>query len=131
MEILATIPLGMISGIIAGIYSGLIVSRFIKFEELKNQINKAISEISYVAYSDGVEIEVPINTWKIKEIADDFDKLKHKQASQLTSELYMDSMEGFMPTKEALFEEKLAELRNWNKKLKPSYLALFDPRFRL
>ena len=74
-------------GIITGLYSGFIISRYIRFSDLRNQLIRIIRSIEYIQEENYVAIQNDQDVAKIPLIASDLFFLKHKNAGEIVTKL--------------------------------------------
>ncbi|CDU05636.1 conserved hypothetical protein [Vibrio coralliirubri] len=81
--------LNIVLSILSGIYAGLVVARFVKFEEIRSQVKKAIHEIDYM--NEGVNGEyVIINQEDCGDLSlyySDLLYLRHTSAAEIVGNL--------------------------------------------
>ena len=91
--------LGIPIGILAGLYSGVILSRYTRFVDLRNEALRIIRTIDYMQESDKVKITNDQDVSKLTLIASDLLFLKHRKAGEIVSALRSDIDEMTMHAK--------------------------------
>jgi hypothetical protein len=81
-ETLISLMLGIPIGVVTGLYSGIIVSRYSRFAELRNQLLRIIRTIDYMEEQSRVDITNDQDVGKIDIIISDLFFLKHKKAGE-------------------------------------------------
>lgn len=79
--------LGIPIGIITGLYSGVIVSRYVRFAELRNQVLRIIRAIDFIQEPHGVAIRNNQDVSTLTFIASDLMFLEHRRAGEIVSTL--------------------------------------------
>ena len=73
--------------ILSGIYSGVIVSRYSRFAELRNEVLRIIRSIDFMDESSHIAISKDEGVSKLQLISSDFIFLKHSRAASLLNML--------------------------------------------
>jgi hypothetical protein len=89
LSLLIGIPIGLISGL----YTGLIVTRYARFAELRNEALRIIRAIDYMEEGDFVSISNNEDVPKLINVASDLLFLKHKKAGESVCEIHKDISE--------------------------------------
>ncbi|WKJ89797.1 hypothetical protein QZJ86_17530 [Methylomonas montana] len=82
-SLLVGIPIGLISGL----YTGLIVTRYARFAELRNEALRIIRAIDYIEEGPLVKISNNEDVPKLINVASDLLFLKHKKAGEQVCQL--------------------------------------------
>lgn len=69
-------------GILGGLYSGMIVSRYARFAELRNEVLRIVRSINYIQESSAVVISDDEDVSKLVLVSSDLFFLKHKKAAE-------------------------------------------------
>lgn len=77
-------------GVVTGLYSGVIVSRYSRFADLRNQLLRIIRTIDYMQEQGRVDIKNDQDVAKTTLIASDLFFLKHRRAGEVVSALRSD-----------------------------------------
>ena len=78
LQLLWDIPIG----IVGGLYSGLILSRYVRFAELRNEVLRIIRNIEFIQKGSVVTIDGDEGLSKLVLISSDFFFLKHTKAAE-------------------------------------------------
>jgi len=128
MDISITIMISVLTGVIAGIHSGIVVARMSKFEEVRNQIKRIIWNIDFMYSSDKPEIITRKDISELTFLSSDFYALKHpcagEQTSILQSEIY--KVLNSPPNKFEKMNELYSEWQETCRNLKPGYRVIFS-----
>lgn len=124
----SNILISLLTGIVAGLYSGIVVSRMSKFEEVRHQIKRIILNIDFIYSSDKPEIIVKKDISDLLFLSCDFYALKHKNAGEEVSVLQSEiNAVVASPPKE--YEKMNNMYSEWQEKcrnLKPNYFIIFS-----
>lgn len=128
---LLSIPIGVVTGL----YSGIIVSRYSRFAELRDQLLRLIARIEYVDVNGNLEVKNHDVTDGVVFIVGDLVFLKHKKAGDVVSCLNNDmmTMKARVEFGRVDFNTYKDAIHNWHKlarEISPNILALlsFCPR---
>lgn len=80
MEFMLTTIISLITGVVAGIYSGLIVTRVSRFEQLRDEVKRIILSIDYISDGNRVEFKIRRDIADIAFVSSDLLFLGHKVA---------------------------------------------------
>lgn len=80
MEIILAIIISLVTGVTAGIYSGLIVTRVSRFEQLRDEAKRIILSIDYISDGNRVKFKVRRDIADIAFVSSDLIFLGHKAA---------------------------------------------------
>ncbi len=115
--------------ILAGIYSGLVVARFSRFEELRNEVKRIIHGIDYISTEvDLLKIIPKKEPSEILSISSDFLALGHKEAGELAS-LIMSELSTFRSLPSTKYEQFNEGYIRWQKlcrKMKPNLKVILN-----
>jgi hypothetical protein len=81
ISILLSIPVSLICGIISGLYTGLIVTRYSRFSALRNEALRIIRVIDFIDEKEYINISNTDDVGKIFLIAMDLEFLGHEKAA--------------------------------------------------
>lgn len=81
-ESVLTLIYGALIGILSGIYSGVIVSRYTRFAELRNEVLRIIRSIRYISEESKITITNDDNVSMLVLISSDLFFLKHKKSAE-------------------------------------------------
>lgn len=79
--------LGIPIGIISGLYTGIIVTRYARFAELRNEALRIIRSIDFMQESSSIQISNDHDVSKLILISSDMFFLRHIKAGELVSQL--------------------------------------------
>jgi len=79
--------LGIPIGIISGLYTGIIVTRYARFAELRNETLRIIRSIDFMQESSSIQISNDHDVSKLILISSDMFFLRHSKAGELVSQL--------------------------------------------
>lgn len=118
-------------GVATGLYSGVIVSRYARFADLRNQLLRIIRSIDYMQEQDRLDIKNDQDVSKIMLISGDLFFLKHQKAGQNVSALLSEiehtkilATSGQIDV--AAYENKYREWQTIANSLTPNRLVLFS-----
>ncbi len=118
-------------GVITGLYSGLIVSRYIRFSDLRNELLRIIRSIDFVQEEKHIYIFNDQDIVKIPLIASDLFFLQHKKAGEIVCDLRKAidqtkilAIAGEMDI--SMYEEAYSQWQKMANKLPPNRLVLFS-----
>jgi hypothetical protein len=81
-ESILTLIYGVPIGILSGIYSGVIVSRYARFAELRNEVLRVVRSICYISEESKIIISNDSNFSMLVLISSDLFFLKHKKSAE-------------------------------------------------
>jgi len=87
-ELLKNIILGLFTGMATGLYSGLIVTKYHNFLNIKNEALRAIQKIDYMLSGAKIEITNSSDISNLQYIASELCRLKHQEAGEEILKLF-------------------------------------------
>lgn len=122
--------LGIPLSVITGLYSGAILSRYVRFSELRNEVLRIIRTIDFIQEQHGVSISKTDDVAKLILISSDLYFLKHRKAAETVNairadidEISMDASVGRL--KVGAFEQSYSNWQNMARTLSPNKLVLW------
>lgn len=127
MDLLLGIPLS----IITGLYSGAILSRYVRFAELRNETLRVIRRIEFIQEANRVFISNSDDIAKLSLIPSDLYFLNHRKAAETVSAIRSDIDEISMHAsigrlKTDAFEQNYSNWQNMARTLPPNKLVLWS-----
>lgn len=123
--------LGIPLSIITGLYSGVILSRYVRFAELRNEVLRVIRRIDFIQEANGVSISKTDDVAKLILISSDLYFLKHRKAGEIVNTIRSDIDEISMHAsigrlKIGAFEQSYSNWQNMARTLPPNKLVLWS-----
>ncbi|MDZ7594581.1 MAG: hypothetical protein U0932_08020 [Thiobacillus sp.] len=87
IESVITFLLGIPIGLISGLYTGMIVTRYARFAELRNEALRIVRAIDYMSEEKSVRISNDEDVPKLLHVSSDLLFLSHKEAGEQVSQL--------------------------------------------
>jgi hypothetical protein len=130
-ETVISLVLALPIGVATGIYSGMIVSRYVRFADLRNQLLRIIRSIYFMQEQDHVDIKNDQDVSKIIFISSDLFFLQHQKAGYEVSTLLSEidrtkilALTGKINV--GAYESKHREWQSIANSLTPNRLVLFS-----
>lgn len=135
-DLIISLVLGVPFSIITGLYSGVILSRYIRFAELRNEVLRIIRTIDFMQEIDRVLISNDHDVSKLALIVSDLIYLKHHKAAEIASAIRTDIDEISIHVRAgrlnvAAFEQNYSNWQNMARSLPPNRLVLWSLWSRL
>lgn len=92
-ETIISLILAFPIGIITGLYSGVILSRYTRFAELRNEVLRIIRTIDFMQEAEKLVITNDRDVSKLSLVVSDLLFLKHKEAADVVARLSSDISE--------------------------------------
>lgn len=89
-ETIISFFLGIPIGLVSGLYTGLIVTRYARFAELRNETLRIIRSIDYMETETSVIVSNDENVSNLLNVASDLLFLRHQKAGEQVSQLLKD-----------------------------------------
>jgi len=123
--------LGIPLSIITGLYSGAILSRYVRFSELRNEVLRIIRAIDFIQEQHGVSFSKTDDVAKLLLISSDLYFLKHRKAAEIVNAIRSDIDEismhaGAGRLKVGAFEQNYSNWQNMARTLPPNKLVLWS-----
>lgn len=130
-DTIISLLLGIPLSIITGLYSGAILSRYVRFSELRNETLRIIRTIDFMQEADGVSISKTDDIAKLILISSDLYFLKHRKAAQTVNAIRSDIDEisrhaSIGRLKVGAFEQNYSNWQNMARTLSPNKLVLWS-----
>ena len=123
--------LGIPLSIITGLYSGAILSRYVRFSELRNEVLRIIRKIDFTQEQHGLSISKNDDVAKLILISSDLYFLKHRKAAETVNsiraeidEISMNASIGRL--KVGAFEQNYSNWQHMARTLPPNKLVLWS-----
>lgn len=84
LGLLLSLPIGILSGL----YSSLVVTKYARFSELRREALRIIRSINYIGGESHVSVQEPTNLASLALVASDFYSLGHRSAGNTVNSLY-------------------------------------------
>lgn len=128
--------LGMPLSIITGLYSGVILSRYVRFAGLRNEVLRIIRTIDFMQELGGVSISNTDDVAKLALISSDLYFLEHREAAEIVNAIRSDISEismhaGVGRLKVAAFGQSHSNWQTMARTLPPNKLVLWSLWARL
>lgn len=128
ISLLLSIPLGL--------YAGVVISRYSRFAELRNEVLRIIRTIDFMQEGDRVHITNDQDIAKLTLIVSDLLFLKHRKAAEVVSSIRQDIDEMSMHAKVGrldvqAFGQNFANWQNMANTLPANRLVLWSPWAKL
>lgn len=85
---LLSLVLSLPIGIVSGLYSSLIVTKYARFSELRREALRIIRSINYIGDDQHMTVQEPANLSSLAQIASDLYGLGHRSAGDTVNSLY-------------------------------------------
>lgn len=130
-ESIISLLLGIPLSIITGLYSGVILSRYVRFAELRSEVLRIVRAIDYIQEPSGVLITNDQDMANLPQVAGDLYFLKHRKAGDVVSAIRSDIDEMALHAragrlKVGAFEQNHANWQQMARSLSPSKLVLWN-----
>lgn len=130
-DIIISLLLGIPLSIITGLYSGAILSRYVRFADLRNETLRIIRTMDFMQKSEGVFISKTDDVAKLILISSDLYFLKHQTAAAIVNTIRADIDEISMHArvgrlKVEAFEQNYSNWQNMARTLPPNKLVLWS-----
>lgn len=130
-DTIISLLLGIPLSIITGLYSGAILSRYVRFAELRNEALRVIRTIDFMQEADGVSILKTDDVAKLILISSDLYFLKHRKAAETVNAIRSDIDEIVMHArigrlKAGAFEQNYSNWQSRARTLPPNKLVLWS-----
>lgn len=130
-DTIISLLLGIPLSIITGLYSGAILSRYVRFSELRNETLRIIRTIDFMQEADGVSISKTDDIAKLILISSDLYFLKHRKAAQTVNAIRSDIDEisrhaSIGRLKVGAFEQNYSNWQYMARTLSPNKLVLWS-----
>jgi len=130
-DTIISLLLGIPLSIITGLYSGAILSRYVRFSELRNETLRIIRTIDFMQEADGVSISKTDDIAKLILISSDLYFLKHRKAAQTVNAIRSDIDKisrhaSIGRLKVGAFEQNYSNWQNMARTLSPNKLVLWS-----
>lgn len=90
IDSIISLLLGIPIGVMGGLWSGIVVARYTRFSELRNEALRIIRRIDFMQDGEKIKVTNHEDISKFSLIASDFYFLKHQKAGQSISALSQD-----------------------------------------
>lgn len=128
-----TIIISVITGVVSGFISSVLVTRLARFENLRSEAQRILRGLEYMQTDNGVDIIAgrPDST-RLTNIASDFYALGHQKAGTLICELNSDINRVLCdPQSYELVQIADAEWQRVGRSLKPNMRAILKPNWQV
>lgn len=88
LDTIVSLVLGVPIGLVSGLYTGLIVTRYTRFAELRNEVLRLIRTIEFMQNGEQIDIENDRNVPKLALISSDLLFLGHHKAGETITKLW-------------------------------------------
>jgi hypothetical protein len=135
-DTIISILLGIPLSIVTGLYSGVILSRYSRFAELRNEVLRVIRTIDFMQESDKVIITNDSDVPKLTLVVSDLFFLKHRKAAEIVTALISDIHEMKMHAqagrlKVDAYSQNYVSWQQTGNRLPANKLVLFSPWAKL
>lgn len=123
--------LGIPLSIITGLYSGAILSRYVRFADLRNEALRIIRAIDFIQETGCLTVSKNEDVAKLTLISSDLYFLKHRKAAEIVNTIRSDINEMSIHAKAGRigsesFEQSYINWQNMARTLPPNKLALWS-----
>jgi hypothetical protein len=123
--------IGIPISIITGLYSGIIVSRYTRFAELRNEVLRIIRAIDFMQEQHGLRISNDNDLSRLPLIAGDFYYLQHRAAGDTVNALRAEIDEVSMHARagrldSSMYEKSFASWQQTARSLPPARAVLWS-----
>lgn len=115
-------------GVSSGVYSGLIVYRMARFQEIKSQFKRGITNIDFIGCDNRIDRISGFDACVFSDVASDYLELGHTSAGMKVMEIDRRIGEAIY-NPDITIDDMGREFENWQKicrELKPNYKVVFN-----
>lgn len=128
--------IGLLLSLPLGLYGGVVISRYSRFAELRNEVLRIVRAIDFMQEGNKVNITNDQDISKLPLIVSDLLFLKHKEAAEVVSAMRSDIDEISMHAKigrldSSAFSQNFSNWQDMARNLPPNKLVLWSPWAKL
>ncbi|WP_040576161.1 hypothetical protein [Methylophaga thalassica] len=131
-DLVLNIFISIIVGVLAGIHSGIVVSRMAKFEEIRNQVKKIILGIDFIQESHEIKFFIKKDITELSALSSDLYAMKHPKSADSVARLFQEINEYIHNYKSLNATETMNQVyTQWQREcrqLRPNYRVIFSLR---
>jgi hypothetical protein len=129
MELTLSIVISLITGVLAGLYSGLVVARISRFEELRNEIKRIILGFEFMYDGKTLQLSMKRNVGEIVHASCDLIGFGHKAAGEAALSIHGEISKVLcLPTTYQAVESGFAQWQKSCRELRPNMKVILSLR---